>query len=561
MQVKSFKDIVLAGRLWHVRPIDGDGGDGGGGDDPGGGTVPTLPGLGANLRKRYTCNVAVIDEMSLVDLYNEVILPSCRGYMMQGADGRIEAHTKKPVDYAFGISAFNSGDTTIDVDNAQPWVDSQKWYIVISPHTNLSEVRQVTAAIYPASQNSTTLTSSDNAKVTVTAFSGATGGSTPATATITSNSPTASTNYTVTLNGIGITFTPGVSDTNQSIASFLAGAINAHPKLNRRFVATWNDGDAFCTITARNGTLTLNSALTNTHPAPQADPSTAPTLTAGSGGALAAGEYLVAYAYKNVQGVTLLSPFKAITVTANQKITVSTITPPAGCTVVWYVSPEANSTKLRYHSENNGASFVVDWPLPKLSAALPPGLNRTGAETMRVVAVFSDRAEPRTGLTAANVIKSTYNWKLGNRRDSINQIEFPYREAAQDFRLVTLKYKDPVSIAKLRKTNSKKFNGQAVDNYFQALRIVSALLAEYQDADFFYSWSATGIALLVEEGDVVVCTDSGSGVYNLPVMIEEINPNPSHGGLPTVGFIGQKYYSSLYDDSVNELSVPTVSEL
>lgn len=366
------------------------------------------------------------------------------------------------------------------------------------------------------------------------------------------------------MNGVAIEFTPGSSDTAQSIASFLAGsiAINGHPKLNRQFIATWNTGDEFCTIQARNGTLTLNSALTETHTAPVADPTAAPTLTEVAGASdLLAGEYLVSYAYKNVRGQTLLSPFKAITIAAGSTIDVDAVTPPAGCTVVWYISPEANSTKLRKYLENNGSAFTIDWPLPKLSASLPPDLNRTGTEIMRVVAVFSDREEVRSDIGASNVLRGTFKWQLGNRRKVINRIDLEYREAAQDWRLIELRERDDAHIAKIHKVNNEKVNGQAIDNYFQAKRIATGLLAERLDADFFYSWKSTRRALLLEEADVVCITDNGSGVINLPVMIQDIDINADRAGLPEASFTAQKYYSTLYDDAVNEISVPIVSEL
>jgi hypothetical protein len=572
MKVRTLKEIIQDQMLLSLRPIPGDGsgggdggGDGGGGDDdPGGGTVIIIPGTGINLsynlRKRYTSNVAISDEIPLTDLIHEVILVACRGYLTQGANGKIRMHNKKPVDYAYGISAF-SGDE-IEVDNAQPWVDSLKYFIVVDPHTNKSEVRQVMEAVYPTSQNSITLTSNEPTEITVTAFSGADGASTPATATIDTSGIVAATNYIITLNGFTLEFIPSSGDIGESVASFLKGAINAHPKLNRQFIASWAEGDEFLTVQARNGVLTLNSDLAFTHAAPVADPITAPTLTENVGaGDLAAGEYLVAYTFKNVRGQTLLSEFKAITVSASATIDVSAVTPPADCTVVWYVSPEANSTKLRHYLENDGSGFTIDWPLPKLSASLPPDLNRTGTEIMRVVAVFSDREEERSDIGASNVMRGTFEWQLANRRKVINRIDVEYREAAQDWRLIELRERDDAHIAKIHKANNEKINGQAIDNYFQAKRIATGLLAEKLDADFFYEWSSTRRALLLEEGDVVAITDDGSGVINLPVMIQEMEIDADRAGLPEASFTAQKYYSTLYDDAVNEITVPIVSEI
>jgi hypothetical protein len=559
----NLKDIILNQRLLYNVPVDPDDPPGGGGDGgPGGGTVPTLPGLGVFLRKRYTSNLAVSEEMPIVDLINDVLLPSCRGYMTQGANGKIRLHNKNPADYAYAIEALEVGETSIDVDDASPWVNSLAYYVLFDPHTNLSEIRTVSSAVYPTSQNSVTLTSNEPTEITVTAFSGATGASTPATATVDFGAFVVDTTYTITLDGTEITWIPRSADTGETQASFFAGAVRGNPKVSRRFTASWESGDDFVTLTAKFGTLTLNEGLDNAHSAPIADPTAAPTLTAaGSGGDLLAGDYQVAYAYRNIRGQTLLSPYKNVTLTAGQHIHVDAITPPAGTTVVWYVTTELDSELLRYYSENDGSAFDIDYPLPRKTASLPPDLNRTGTEIMRIVAVFSDRREPRSSSLRSNVLLGSFKWRLGNRRKPINRIDLQYREASQDWRLIELRLRDDEHIAKIHKTNNEKINGQAIDNYFQAYRIAAAELAERRDADFFYEWRAIKRAGLLEEGDVVCITDDGSGVYNLPVFIQDISVDIGRGGRPRYDFTGQKYFSTLWDDEPNDITVPIVSEI
>jgi phage tail sheath gpL-like len=165
----------------------------------------------------------------------------------------------------------------------------------------------VTGAVYPTSQNSTALASSHPTEIVVTAFAGATGGSTPATATIDAGAFVVDTTYTVTLDGVEIVFIPRTADTGDTIASFLAGAVQGDPRLNRKFRAS-SSGD-ITTLTAKFGTLTLNTDLLQSHAAPIADPTAAPTLAATASGDLPGGEYRVAYVWKNDRGHTLLSPF------------------------------------------------------------------------------------------------------------------------------------------------------------------------------------------------------------------------------------------------------------
>lgn len=311
------------------------------------------------------------------------------------------------------------------------------------------------------------------------------------------------------------------------------------------------------TLTPRFGTLTIDSGLTNTTDAPIADPTTAPTLAgSGSGTTFAAGDYHVAYSDVTASGETLLSPFKTVTLTATQQIDVSALT-LTGTSRNWYMSPAAGSNKLRYIANTNGSAFSLT-TLPTLNAQLPPDMNTTGCEVMKISAVFSDRAETRSGTARSNVQVGTFNWFLGSREDTVNEIQLKYRDASRDWQLVTLKLRDDDSIAKIKATKPKEINGQAIDNTDQAYRIAAGLLAEKRDGDFFYSWSANRQALLLQEGDVVAITDDGSGVYNFPVFIEQIEF--SVDGVPSAKFTGRKYTTRLYDDSVVERSVSIVSE-
>ena len=535
-------------------------------DDPPIPIPDQLPGLGRYLRKRYTCNVAVTDQMNALDLLNDVIFVSSRMFLTQAENGKLSIKNKKPSPWALGTSQFSATDTVLEVDNVQDWIGNVDNWLLISPHTTSSEIRRVTDAEYSTAQNSVALSGTDDdGGVTVfaiTGFSGCDGDATPATGVIlVDNLPASGTTCEVTVDTATFTFVTTSTDTLASISSYIAGVIASHPSLFRRFTVAWDEVDTV-TLTARFGDLTLETAIANTTSAPIADPVTAPTLAASTTSTtFLAGSYAVAYSYVNASGETLLSEFKEITITATQRIDVSAITPlPSGVTSVnWYVSPAANSNKLRYIANNNGTAFAIT-TLPLLSAQLPPDLNRTGCEVMRVAAVFSDRAETRSATSRSNVIKATFEWLLGNRSKSVNRIDLKYRDASDDYRLVELRLRDDAHIAKTKKISNVEVNGQAIDNTDQAYRITAGMLAEQRDADFFYKWSATREALLLQEGDVVAITDDGSGVYNLPVRIEQIEFDLNHASMPVANFTARKYASNLYDDSIVERTIPVVAE-
>lgn len=526
--------------------------------DPPNPTEGQLPGLGRFTTRRYTSNVVVSEQMNANDFLHDVLFPSARMFMTQDENGKISFKNKKPVPYAFVTEALSVAETALDVDNVADWIHNINNWLLISPHTTKSEIRTVTAAVYTTDQNSATL-SSTGGIFSIVGFSGCDGADTPATATIevtgTGSPPVA---CSITLEGTAFLFTTNADDTRASIAEYIAGVIKSHPSFWRRFSVVF-DGAETVTLTAKFGTLTLDTGLTFAKDAPLANPVTAPTLAAsGSGTVLTAGAYAVACSAINAVGETLTTKFKSITITAGQQIDVTTYTLPSGATALrWYVSPENSSPKLRFLVENNGTGFAIT-TLPLLTAALPPDLNRTGAEVMRVAAVFSDREETRASSSRSNVIQASFEYILGNREKTVNRIDLKYRDKDQDWRLITLSLRDDASIAKTKKTSPLDVNGQAIDNVDQAYRIASGLLAEKQDADFFYKWSATREALLLQEGDVVAITDDGSGVVNFPVMIEQLGFQIDTASMPQASFTARKYASNLYDDSIVERTIPVV---
>ncbi len=535
----------------------------GGGDPWEGGEPPpgSLPGLGLFLDRRYRSNLVISDEIKGIDLLFDVLFPAARMFISQAPNGQIRFRNKKPVDWGLGLDEFNSSSNILDVDNVSPWITDLRYHLLIDPYTNESEVRDVIDANYPVAQNSVVLTTSTPADLDITGFSGCDGNSTPATASIEVLDFTAGDTYTVELDGIEISFIPSAGDTLESIAGFLTGAFRGHPAINRRFRFDWETGDSIVNLTALFGTLEIDAPLKKLHVAPLPNPTAAPVLTATASGNLAAGVYRVAYAERNEHGQTLLSPFEAVTLSANQKITVSAITPtdPSN-TIVWYTVPAEDDFKnLRYHSENDGSSFVID-ELPLLSAPFPPDLNRTGTEVMRIKAVFSDRPEERSHVGSSNVLKATYEWSLSDREETINQINLLYREASEDYKLKELRVRNDAHIARVGKPKSRDINGQAIDNLFQAFRIAYGELAEKRDADFFYKWGSTREALLLEEFDVVAVTDNGSGVINLPVSIETKEYDLASAGLPKATFVARLFANWLYDDSVVKQAIPIVIE-
>jgi hypothetical protein len=386
------------------------------------------------------------------------------------------------------------------------------------------------------------------------------GNSTPATATVTVDTSASGSASNVTLDGTVIGFTAGSGDTVDGLATLIATNINAHPYLQRRFVATY--AAAVVTIKGKFGALVVDMPLGLTHVAPLANPTVAPTAAAAAGTTTSqAGVYRLAYAYTNARGTTYRSPSVSVTLTAGQKIDVTGVALPTGSTAInWFISPTAGSNYLRrVATRTDGSNFSIT-VFPLLDDTLPPEINRTGAEVMRVRMAFTDRELARTNLSRSNVLRATYEWLLGNQRKSVNRIDLKIRDASDDWRLLELRFADRRNIEKVKKTEKEEINGQAINSRFQGLRIGLAALGEYRDAAFFSNWGAIREALLLEEGDVVAVTDGSAGYINLPVMIQELNINPKNAGMPEISFTAQKFSNFLYDDSIADRVVPTVTE-
>lgn len=531
-----------------------------------------LPGLGTMLVPRYTCNLVVNEETKLIELLHDVIFVSSRHFLSQNYNGRVKLGTKKEVDWGLTVDVINAGEAFVELDDVSSWQADTSKLLLVDPYTEQSEIRKVTGAHYLIGGNDVEMSQdSDPAGdiFTLTDFAGADGDATPATGTLeVSSPPVDGTTYTWTLDGVEISFIATSSDTEITVGSFLTAVVLGHPELRRRFRAEF-DGVDTITLTALFGSLDVDEAFEFSHAAPVANPTAAPTLTSPAASTdLLAGAYRIAYAYRNSRGQTLLSPYKEETILAGDKIVRASVTPPAGCTVVTYVSVAAGSNKLRFHSENNGAAVDI-LTLPKLTASYPPDVNRTGAECMRICASFSDRELKRSRRLGSNVIRGTFKWFLGNREKGYNRVDLKFRDAADDWRAVELRLRDDAHIAKTKKTSNIEINGQAIDNFFQAYRICASLLAEYRDADFFYQFDSSkkdnGIdqdvtMMLLEEGDVVCVTDDGSGVINLPVRLEDLLVDPRDAGLPSFGFTARKFYNELYDDSPNDVTKTIVVE-
>lgn len=219
------------------------------------------------LRRRYTANTLLGERMKLVDFLFKVLLPSFRGYIVIGSNGKLQIRCERPVDSARVRAAAAVGAQSIAVDNAEAWRGSLRGEVLIGTGLTTSEVRQVTGARYSLAGNQISLNAQASGTLTATRSGATLNGGTeqaPAQGTITlGGTPQDGAQALATIDGVQAVYTLTALDTLETAAAMLAQMINATPALRKFCVASY--AGAAVTIKSKLGWLDLNRALVNAH--------------------------------------------------------------------------------------------------------------------------------------------------------------------------------------------------------------------------------------------------------------------------------------------------------
>lgn len=543
---------------------------------------PTSLDVITRYRKRYTANIEINEKKKAIDFLYDTLLACFRGFIRWDHHGRLVIDCERPADHSYLRAGAVSTATSIKVLDVTRWKPIDvilnlepplRGKILIGAHKLTSEVRPVSSADYSADGNSITLAASVTGSMQVDT-SGATlsGGSasTPASGYVDIlGVPQAGDEITITIDGIDVVYTATQDDEDEGsvwIPFMLACAINAEPLLNEYIEAQYGssppndftnlDGSWRINIYCKYGVLNFTTPLEEDHFAEIVDPEDAP-VAATSAGSLAAGTYLLSYAYRNPNGNTNISPILAIDVADNEQIDVAAITLPAGAdSVDWFVSVEANSDVRLLVLNNDGSAFSID-ELPVVTAEQEPKRNTTGEEVLRVMYSDAQRALAYADTIRATHLDGTFEWPEGGRQSTINQVKGTYREAIQDFAEQPVIVNDERHQEDTGQTNTANIDLSAVDNFNQAKRLLNGYLAKLRDGDFFFKWSSAGEPLLLEIGDVVCLSDDSGEWRNVPVRIEDITLNTKF----EASFTCRLYSTSQFDDEVLQTQVPLPSAL
>lgn len=326
--------------------------------------------------------------------------------------------------------------------------------ILVGVGLTTSEVREVTGASYSVSGNLITLAASSTGSVVATASGPTFTGGSPndqATAEISfSGTYVDGDSVTATIDGEDITYIlQGSFEDQYNVANSLAFALNANRVINKYVVAHCPVGASTVQLASKLGTLTLSSALVNSH--------------------------------------------------------------------------------------------------------------STDEETIRVMMAFTGQAANfvAADLPYANILDGTFKYLGSDGQTRYNQFKGTYHDPLRDFAEQPVIVNDYEHQDLVQKLNPYEIDLSAVDNYNQASRLLNGANAKFGDGVDFFSWSSNGLALQLEEGDVVCISDDSGEFINVPVRIESLTINSKY----EISFKARIYSTSMYDDFVEETDVPLPSGL
>lgn len=190
--------------------------------------------------------------------------------------------------------------------------------------------------------------------------------------------------------------------------------------------------------------------------------------------------------------------------------------------------------------------------------AWPTTVGGTVASGTAVFTEIGSTVLQQSGLTRANIKKDSYQWPLGSRQSSINQVKGSFRSAKDDFALMPYRVNDRVHQLQVKKTYPMEFDASGIDNFNQFFRVAKGLLAKHREGDWFNSLATGPQGLVLEEGDVICASDDSGGLVNVVTRVEEIRIHANHD--VTINQ-ARKYSTEMFSDDAGAMPIPIASTL
>lgn len=215
----------------------------------------------------------------------------------------------------------------------------------------------------------------------------------------------------------------------------------------------------------------------------------------------------------------------------------------------FYLPDVLNGHKYKVTTAGTTGTSPPVWPLTS---------GGTVASGTSVFTEFGSTVLGQTGLTRANIKKDSFKWPKGSTQSSVNQCKISYRDSKNDFALTPLRINDPVHQAQVKKIYPMEIDGSGIDNFNQSQRIGNWALSKNREGDHFHAFGAGPAWLVLEEGDVIACSDDSGGLINVVTRIEDLRITKEHDVI-----INQsRLYSTLmFSDDVGSHRIPVASNL
>lgn len=180
-----------------------------------------------------------------------------------------------------------------------------------------------------------------------------------------------------------------------------------------------------------------------------------------------------------------------------------------------------------------------------------------GEETIRVMMSFASSALTYADCTRSNILNGSFRYLGSDGQTRYNQFKGKFHPSLQDFAEREVIVNDEVH-QETHELKPLEMDLSAVDNYWQAAQLLNGAAAKFGDGVDFFAWDSNGLALQLEEGDVVCVSHYAGKFRNQAVRIEALSWNDKF----QVSFDRTRVYStSMFDDEVRETSVALVSGL
>jgi len=224
-------------------------------------------------RKRYTSNWHLKEPVKVADFLFKHLLPSFRGYLVTGADGKLQIKSERPAITSYLRGNANYEQTSISVQDVTTLLKLQlnQLYVVIGAGTDTSETKRVRSIIYNDLGNYFTLSVTQGATRYSPTFVGGSSNlftSAPAWNYLTIQS--GGLPVIVNVNGETITASAidatGATATDGAIAGEIAAKINAHATLSQYIEAVWNkDNPTIVLMRSKTGYVYFDTGLVYAH--------------------------------------------------------------------------------------------------------------------------------------------------------------------------------------------------------------------------------------------------------------------------------------------------------